>query len=184
MPDSHLRLRALIVSAMMAALAITLPIGFHAAGLGSTFSPLLLPLLLNGFLAPAGWAVLTGAVAPLLSGAMTGMPPFYPPIAFIMSAEGMVLAGVAAALYRRTRPRVWVPLVCAVVLGRLTNLALTWQLAGMVGLPKTFSAVASLVHSLPGTALQCTVVPAVVRALNARRSLLLGGEEDGQASVL
>jgi hypothetical protein len=174
----------LVVSAMMAALAVTLPMGFHVAGLGSTFSPLLLPLLLNGFLVPFRWAVLTAAVAPLTSGVLTGMPPFYPPIALVMTAEGIVLAGVAAGLFRWTRPRVWLPLGAAVILGRTTSLVLTWQLAGAFGLPQAFSAVASLVHGLPGTVLQCTVVPVIVRLLLNRRSLLLCGEDDEQAPVL
>ncbi len=169
---------------MMAALAVTLPMGFHAAGIGRTFSPLFLPLLLNGFLVPPGWAVLTGAVSPIASGLMTGMPPFYPPVALIMTAEGAVLGGVAAWLFNWTRPSVWLPLGAAVVLGRCTSLVLTWQLAGAFGLPQAFSATASLVQGLPGTILQCTVVPVVVRLLLKRRSLLLRAEDDEQAPVL
>jgi hypothetical protein len=171
----------LVVSAMMAALAVTLPIGFHLVGLGSAFSPLLLPLLLNGFLVPPGWAVLTAAAAPLASAVLTGMPPFYPPMVVIVTAEAIVLAGVASGLYRWTRPRVWLPLGAAVTLGRATSLLLTWQLAGAFGLPQAFSATASLVHGLPGAVLQCTVVPAVVHLLSGRRSLLLGWETDEQA---
>jgi hypothetical protein len=38
-------LRSMIVSAMMTALAITLPMAFHAVGLGSKFLPMSLPLL-------------------------------------------------------------------------------------------------------------------------------------------
>jgi hypothetical protein len=181
-PQSNLR--ALVVSAMMAALAITLPVGFHAAGLGRTFSPLLLPLLLNGFLVPPGWALLTGAVSPIASGVMTGMPPFYPPVALIMTAEAAELGGVASGIFRWTKPRIWLPLGAAVILGRFTNLVLTWQLAGAFGLPQVFSATASLVQSLPGTILQCTVVPVIVRLLLERRSLLLPGEDDGQARAL
>ena len=169
---------------MMAALAVTLPIGFHVVGLGRAFSPLLLPLLLNGFLVPPGWAVLTGAVAPIASGVMTGMPPFYPPVALIMVVEGVVLGGVAAWLFRWTRPSVWLPLAAAVILSRAVNLVLTWQLAGAFGLPQAFSAAASLVQGLPGIVLQCTVVPIVVGLLRKRRSLLLGVEDDGQAPVL
>jgi hypothetical protein len=169
---------------MMAALALTLPVAFHAAGLGSSFLPMLLPLLLNGFLVPMTWAALTGAVVPLASGFLTGMPPFYPPIAFVMSVEAAVLASVAAAVFRLTKPRIWLPLMAAVVLSRGTMLLLTWQLAGVFGLPKAFSAVASLVHGLPGVALQCTVVPLVLRLLLGRHSLLLPGQRDDQAPLL
>ena len=184
MRNRRVNLRALVVSAMMAALALMLPMAFHVVGLGSSFLPLLLPLLLNGFLVPMRWAVLTGAAAPLASGVLTGMPPFYPPIAFVMSAEGAVLAGVAAGLFRVMKPRIWLPLMAAVLLGRCTMLLLTWQLAGAFGLPEAFSALASLVHGLPGVALQCTVVPLVLRLLFERHSLLLADQHDEQAPVL
>jgi len=65
----------MVVSAAMAALALILPIAFHAVGLGSQFLPMLLPLLLNGFLVPLPWALLTGATVPIISSFMTGMPP-------------------------------------------------------------------------------------------------------------
>jgi hypothetical protein len=168
---------------MMAALALTLPIGFHAVGLGSTFLPLLLPLLLNGFLVPFRWAAATGAVVPLASAFLTGMPPLYPPIAFVMCAEGAVLGGVAAALFAWTRPRVWVPLVVAVAASRAAMVLLTWQMAGLFGLPSAFSAVASLLHGLPGTLLQLAVIPPAVAMLGARRMPLVE-DRDGQAPVL
>ena len=178
-----MNLRALVVSAMMAALALTLPMAFHVVGLGSSFLPMFLPLLLNGFLVPVRWAVLTGVLAPLASGFLTGMPPFYPPIAMVMSAEAAVLGGTAAVLFRCTRPRLWPPLVAAVVLSRCTMLLLTWHLAGAFGLPKAFSAVGSLAHGLPGVALQCTVVPLVLGLLLRRPSLLLPDEHDAPAPV-
>jgi hypothetical protein len=168
-----MNLRALVISAMMAALALTLPMAFHVVGLGSSFLPLFLPLLINGFLVPLPWAVFTGIVSPLASAFLTGMPPLYPPIALVMSAEGAVLAGVAAGLFGFMKPRVWAPLIASVVLGRCTMLVLTWQLAGVFGLPTAFSAGASLVHGLPGVALECSVVPLVVRLLLRRPSLLL-----------
>lgn len=171
-------LRALVVSAVMASLALTLPLAFHVAGLGSAFLPMLLPLLLNAFLVPVRWALLTAALAPLASGLLTGMPPFYPPVAVVMSVEAMVMAGAAGALFRWTNRRIWVAVIGAVILGRCTMLVLTWQLAGAFGLPKAFSAIASLVHGLPGIVLQCTVVPAALRLLFRRHSLLLPGETE------
>ena len=38
------KLRTMVVSAAMAALALTLPVAFHMVGLGSKFLPMLLPL--------------------------------------------------------------------------------------------------------------------------------------------
>jgi len=169
----HERLRLLILNALVTALALVLPAAFHLVGLGSRFLPLLLPLLVNGFLSPVRWALLTGALAPLASAVATGMPPLYPPLALVLSAEGMVLSGVAAALYRACGRRVWPALIVAVVCGRATAFMLSWLLAKPFGLPPAMAGAALLVQGLPGVALQLAVVPLVVRAAKTRRSLLL-----------
>jgi hypothetical protein len=178
------KLRAMVISAAMAALALTLPVAFHAVGLGSKFLPMLLPLLLNGFLVPVSWAVFTGAIVPPVSALLTGMPPLYPPVALIMSCEGGILGGLAAAVYRVTRPRIWPGLVLAVVSARAASLALSWWVARALGLPPTLATLTSLVQSLPGVALQLAVVPMVVRALARRRGILFGYEHSHKASPL
>lgn len=166
-------LRALVVSAMMTALAVTLPAAFHLVGLGSTFLPLLLPITVNAFLVPTRWAVATGIIAPLASMLATGMPPLYPPIALVMAAEGAVISAVAATLFRLTRRRrLLLPLVAGIVSGRCTMLLLTGILAGHFGLPAAFSAGASLLHGMPGVVLQIVLVPIVVKSLAERRRLL------------
>ena len=166
-------LRLLVLNALVTALALVLPPAFHAVGLGSRFLPLLLPLLVNGFLSPLHWAVLTGALAPLLSAVATGMPPLYPPVALVLSLEGMMLGGVAAALYRAAGRRVWPALIAAVASGRAVAFLLSWVLAKPFGLPPAMTGVALILQGLPGVALQLAVVPLVVRAARARRSLLL-----------
>lgn len=157
----------------MAALALVLPVAFHAVGLGSKFLPMLLPLLLNAFLVPWRWAVGTGAVVPWISALATGMPPIYPPVAAVMSAESAVMAAVAALIYRRGRRGVWTALIPAILAGRLTSFGATFLLARLFGLPAALASVARLLEGLPGVALQLAVVPLVLRALAARRSILL-----------
>ncbi len=169
-------LRSMVLSAAMAALALTLPVAFHAVGLGSQFLPLLLPLLLNGFLSSPGWAIFTGLLAPVASALATGMPPLYPPVALIVALEGATLGGVAAVVWRLSRPRVWPALLCAVACGRLLTLALTWALADRLRLPAALTSWAALVHGLPGVALQLGVTPVVVRLLERRRSPLFSRE--------
>jgi len=166
------RLRLMVVNGMIMALGLTLPVAFHAVGMGSKFLPMLLPLLLNGFLSPFGWAVLMGGATPWISSLLTGMPPLYPPVAAVMSLEGMVLAGVARALYVASRRRVWPALCAAIICGRLAGFALSWTLARQFGLPPVVSSVAALVQGLPGVALQLAVVPLVLTALSKRKGLL------------
>jgi len=177
-------LRPIITSAVMAAFGITLPIVFHMVGLGSKFLPMLLPILLNGFLSTLSWAMLTGALVPLASGLLTGMPPFYPPIALIMSVEGTIMAGTAAAVYRMSRPRIWPALTIALIVDRTTSVTLLWFVAGKLGLPASAVSIASLLQGLPGVALQIVVVPLVVRALAARKGILFQDDDESKTSVL
>ena len=165
-------LRGMVISATMAAMGLVLPLAFHAVGLGSKFLPMLLPLLLNGFLVPLPWAIATGALVPLLSAVTTGMPPLFPPVAFSMSLECAVLAGTAAAIYRGRPSRLWYALITAILLGRATSLGATWLIAQLLHLPATIVTAAALVQGLPGVLLQLAVVPLVVRQTIRRRGLL------------
>ena len=162
----------MVISASMAAMALVLPIAFHAVGMGSKFLPMLLPLLLNGFLVPLPWAVATGALTPLLSAVTTGMPPLFPPVAFSMSMECAVLAGTAAAIYRGRPSRLWYALIAAILSGRTASLGATWLLARAFHLPATIATAATLAQGLPGVLLQVAVVPLVVRQTQRRRGLL------------
>lgn len=174
----------MVTSAVMAAFGITLPIVFHMVGLGSKFLPMLLPLLLNGFLSTLPWAMLTGALVPLASGLLTGMPPFYPPVALVMSVEGATMAGTAAVVYRMSRPRIWPALTIALIVDRTASLTLMWFIAGKFGFPPAAVSIANLLQGLPGVALQIVVVPLVVRALAARKGILFRDDDESKTAVL
>jgi hypothetical protein len=163
--------RNLVICAAMTALALALPLAFHTVGLGSEFLPMLLPLLVNAFLVPLAPAVATAALAPFLSSLATGMPPLYPPVVVVLAAEEVVMSGVASLLRRRP---IWLPLLAAIVAGRLATVLLTAALAPEFHLPAAASSFAILIQGLPGTVLQILVVPLAVRAVRGRSSLLFG----------
>lgn len=177
-------LRGMVLSASMAALGLILPIAFHAAGLGSKFMPMVLVLMLNGFISPLPWAMLTGAIVPLASSVLTGMPSLYPPFCLIMSVEMAVVAGLAAGIYRLTKRRIWPALITAIVFDRVISITLTYALAGKFGLPPRFLTLASFAQGLPGIALQLTVIPLVVRTLSTRRGILFRHDHEPEAPVL
>lgn len=169
-PLSRATLRSMVISAAMGALALALPVAFHAVGLGSRFLPMLLPLLINGYLSRWPWAVATGLLIPWISAFATGMPPLYPPIAAVMSLEGAVLAAAAAATSRLPLP---VSAAIAIAAGRATALAATYAAAAWLDLPPGFASLALLVQGLPGVVLQWIVTPLAVAALRRRGGLLL-----------
>jgi hypothetical protein len=174
----------MVISAVMAAFGITLPIVFHAVGLGSKFLPMLLPLLLNGFLSSLPWAILTGAIVPPLSGLLTGMPPLYPPVAPAMSVEAALMAAAASAIYRSTRPRIWPALAASIALGRAASVCLTWWIAREFDLPPVVVTAGYLLQGLPGIVLQVVVIPFVLKALAARKGSLFGDGGQSETGVL
>jgi hypothetical protein len=167
-------LRNVVLSSVMGALALVLPMAFHAVGLGSRFLPLLQPLLILGFLVSPGWAVATAVAMPWVSALSTGMPPIYPPVAAVLAVEGAVLAGVASLIYRSGNGPFWPALICAVVAGRATGVAASFILARWFDLPAAFASVAVLIQGLPGTALMLAAAPAVVFWTRRRDGPLFG----------
>ncbi len=81
--------------------------------------PMFFPLALAGFLVAPPLAMITGVAAPLLSALLTGMPPFYPPIAFIMMAEGLLFTGLPQALQNLLRLPAWAALFIILLLDRV-----------------------------------------------------------------
>jgi hypothetical protein len=124
-----------------------------------------------GFLVRPRAAALTALVTPLLSGALTGMPPFFPPVAVFMALELSTMAGVIAALRtRRTRLGVLLLLVLVLAGGRILYVLLVYVFARVVSLPPGFAAGVSLLSGWPGILLMLASVPGIV-SLAARSGL-------------
>jgi hypothetical protein len=172
--------RDLALGGLMGALAIALPIVFHAVGLGRAFLPMYLPILALGLLAEWPVAGAVGVAAPLLSAVLTGMPPLAPPTAVLMSAELLTL-GMTASLARRWGLGVWPAAVIALVTTRAVGVAFLAVLGGAIGLQQGLREylLASLLISWPGIALQLTIVPAAVVAIE--KTSIIGYRRRGEA---
>ncbi len=122
--------------AVFGAAAMLLPVIFHVFHLGSVFMPMYLPLVTLAFFVGPIPATLTAFLLPLLSGAMTGMPPFYPPIAFIMSIELATMCGIIA-LVRMALPKIneLIILIPVLFLGRCIGIGLIYLMAVFMKLP-------------------------------------------------
>ena len=62
------------LTAMFIAFCVILPMAFHAVGLGSTFAPMHIPVLMCGLISGGAYGLICGMVGPLLSSVITGMP--------------------------------------------------------------------------------------------------------------
>lgn len=160
-----LDLRALSRAALVTALAIALPPVFHAVKLGSVFLPMYLPVLAGAFFLPARHAALAGLAAPLLSAALTGMPPFWPPVAAWMAGELSAAGAVVALADGRWRLRPVLSVAAGLAAARLVQAALVLATAGLADLPPRFLTAAAFVASWPGMVLALVAVPAAVALL-------------------
>jgi len=169
--DRLFQARDLVLGGLFGALGIVVPILFHAVGLGKVFLPMYLPILALGLLASWEVALIVGVATPLLSGALTGMPP--PPIAALMACELACLAAVGS-LARRLGLAVWPAAILAILASRIVGTAALLTLGRLIGLEQTVFqyAVISLLASWPGIVLQLTVVPAAVYTIE--RTSLVG----------
>jgi hypothetical protein len=164
--SAGLSARDLAFGGLFGAAALLLPVVFHALQLGRAFMPMYLPLVALGFLVGPRVAVTTAVAVPLLSAAVTGMPPLYPPIAPVMALELGFMAG-CIALVCRGRPGInpWLVLVPVLAAGRVLNVGLMYAAAWLLDLPAQLVAGLSLLAGWPGIVLMLVVVPPLVRVV-------------------
>ena len=161
-PSAPLDLRSISRAAVVTALGLALPPIFHALHLGHVFLPMYLPILAGAFLLPPRWAAVVGVATPLISAAVTAMPPLMPPIAVWMAVELGVMGGIAAVLYRRIHWPPWLVVPTVLVLGRVVYLGLVFVTAGWLSLPARLLTLAALLSGWPGMVLAAMVVPSSV----------------------
>jgi hypothetical protein len=155
----------LTLSAVFLALGVLLPILFHAIGLGSVFLPMFWPVAAAGYFLPLSLTVFVGALTPVLSFLLTGMPPVAPPILQVMIPELIVLAAVVHLLYRKAGLAIWPSLFFGLLTSRTVLFFTAGLLGRMLGLPPKWASAAALVKSLPGVVAILILVPPLVGRL-------------------
>ena len=137
--------------------------------IGSALSPMHIPVLLAGFLCGPWWAAAVGAVAPLLRFALFGMPPIFPTgVAMCFELAGYGL--VSGLLYRKLPKKavnVYVPLLAAMLEGRVIWGIVRVLLSGVAGEPFTWAAfmAGAFVNAVPGIIVHIALIPVIVLAL-------------------
>lgn len=167
----HERTRDLVFGGMMIALGVLAPIAFHAAGWGGAiFLPMHLPVLMAGLLVSWRVALFVGLLTPIVSSALTGMPPPLPTTP-IMAVELIVLA-VAASLLRRTGMSVWVAAPLAIG-ARIAIRPVIFLLAvPLLQVEAGFRefVIVTLLQGWPGIVLQILLAPSLVALIEGQRT--------------
>ena len=156
--------RDLAYCGLFGAAALLMPALFHLIHLGHVFMPMYLPLVALAFFVRPLPAALTALIVPPLSGAVTGMPPFFPPVAVFMAVELSVMSVIIASV-RGHWPRAneWLLLVPVLVLGRALYVAMVYGFSLIIELPAGFMAGLSFLKGWPGLVLMLVVIPPLAR---------------------
>ena len=161
-------LRQIPLAALFAALGIILPQFFHLLGLGSTFLPMFLPLMLVSMFLTWQYVIMIGLACPGISWLLTSMPPIVPPILPIMTIE-LIGTGLVISLLRYyTNLSVVVILVLAILTDRLILLGMIFFIAPILGINHPLFTIGFLAAGTPGIILQLLVIPYVVHLIEKK----------------
>jgi len=154
-----------VLGGLLLALALVIPILFHAVGLGSAFLPMFFPIIAAGFLVAPPVALVVGLTSPLVSALLTGMPPFFPPIAFIMMAEGLVLAGIPSFFYQKHGFNIHLTLIMTLAADRAVLFVAVIGASKLLDLPENVLGWTSVIRGMPGIVFMVLIIPPLIKKL-------------------
>lgn len=155
----------LVLTAMLTAVGLILPyITAHAFGMqGTILLPMHLPVFLIGFLCGPQYGAIGGIIIPVLSCALTGMPPVYPVLPF-MTGELFTYGLVSGLLYKKAKLSIYPSMLIAMICGRIT---FGLVFAGLMGINigAVMAVKGAVITGLPGIIIQLILVPIIVVAV-------------------
>lgn len=164
--------KTLTMTAVCIALCVVLPIAFHSIpNAGSVFLPMHIPVLICGMICGWPYGFLCGLMGPLLSSAITGMPPIamLPSMMVECGTYGLVSGLVLRFLRTKsTYGDLYIALVTAMLAGRVVS-GIAKALIFTPGLAMSAWVTASFVTALPGILIQLVFLPSVVYTLMKAR---------------
>ena len=171
-------LRQIPLTALFAAVAVILPQFFHLIGLGSAFLPMFLPIMLGCFFLTWKFAVVLAILPPIVSFAITGMPPLVPPILPIMLVELVIISLIISTVYVSLRKNMWFALITAIIVDRLILLLIVGWLAPMFGYEHPIFTIAMVASGIPGIIMQIIVIPLALKLILKKYPQLQPGFEE------
>lgn len=158
-------LRQIPLTALFAAAAVILPQFFHLVGLGPTFLPMFLPVMLGCFFLTWKFAFVLAILPPIVSFAITGMPPLIPPILPIMILELITITMVISILYMHMHKNIWIALIIAIISDRLLLFLIVSWIAPMFGFTHPMFTLAMVATGIPGIIMQIIVIPLALKLI-------------------
>ena len=161
-------IRNLTMAAVCVALCVVLPIAFHSIpDAGTVFLPMHIPVLICGMICGWPYGLLCGLMGPLVSSALTGMPPIaiLPAMMVECGTYGMVSGLVLKVVHtQRTYADLYIAQIMAMLAGRVVS-GIAKALIFSPGMALSAWVTASFITALPGILIQLIFLPSVVCTL-------------------
>ncbi|NMC57407.1 MAG: ECF transporter S component [Eubacteriaceae bacterium] len=159
----------MVYAALCIALGIVLPIAFHSIpNAGSIFLPMHIPVLLCGLICGWKYGLICGALTPILSSLMTGMPPmaYVPSMTIELSVYGFV-AGLMINVIKtkNINMNIYISLILAMIAGRLAGGIVNALIFKAGSYSMQIWIASSFITSFPGIIIQLILIPILVIAL-------------------
>ena len=165
-------IKRMTMAAVCVALCVVLPIAFHSIpDAGSVFLPMHIPVLICGMICGWPYGFICGLMGPLVSSALTGMPPiaFLPAMMVECGVYGLVSGLMLKFVHtKNTYADLYIALITAMLAGRVVS-GVAKALIFTPGLAMSAWVTASFVTALPGIVIQLVFLPSVVFTLMKAR---------------
>lgn len=162
----------MIWGGIFGALAVFLPVIFHAFNLGAEFMPMFFPILVAGFTLYWRVSLVLSVLVPLLSSFLTGMPPLYPPIALLMCLEFIVMTQIAYWTYQRMKWSIFLSLSLAFLMERAVLIFYILTMSRLLHLPGEWLLLPRLIRNMPGIILNFIFLPVLVKMFRRKEGFL------------
>ena len=166
--------KKMVFTAVCAALCVVLPMAFHTVqNAGQIFLPMHIPVLLCGLICGWPYGLVCGLLGPVLSSAITSMPPA--PVLPSMTVELAVYGLITGLMMKYVRTGkatadLYISLGTAMVAGRVVA-GLAKSVIFAPGTAPFAWVTTSLVAGIPGIVIQLVLIPLLVLALTKARLL-------------
>jgi hypothetical protein len=161
----------IILSGLFIAIGVLLPVIFHLFGGGSIFLPMHIPVLISGFFLGVPYAVAVGVITPIISSILTGMPPIFPIMPYMvfeLAAYGLF----TSLLFNKFKFNVYFSLLGSMIIGRIIAGIAVWVLVLLFAakLPSPIIFIyGAIIKGIPGIIIQLIFIPTIVLIVKKNR---------------
>lgn len=160
--------RCIPLAALFATLGVIFPIFFHLVGLGSAFLPMFIPVMMGATLLPPSIAVAVAIITPLVSFVLTGMPPVYPPMLFIIIVELIVVSLICSVFYGKKKLPIGWTLLIALAIDRLLLFGMIQLITKQLGFSEKLFSLGVIFYGIPGMVLILIIIPLSLKFLRSK----------------